>query len=30
MSDGDNAGGDATAWIAHIGFSASAEPPRCP
>lgn len=30
MSDGDNAGGDATAWIAHAGFSASAEPMRCP
>ncbi|WP_372612821.1 DUF3047 domain-containing protein [Halomonas sp.] len=30
MSDGDNAGVDATAWFTHLGFSASAEPPACP
>lgn len=30
MSDGDNAGVDATAWFSHLGFSASAEPPDCP
>ncbi|SDJ73758.1 DUF3047 domain-containing protein [Billgrantia gudaonensis] len=30
MSDGDNAGVDATAWFAQLGFSASPEPPECP
>ncbi|WP_227369794.1 DUF3047 domain-containing protein [Halomonas sp. M20] len=30
MSDGDNAGGDATAWFSGLRFSASAEPPTCP
>ena len=30
MSDGDNAGVDGTSWYAHIGFSDSAEPSRCP
>lgn len=30
MSDGDNAGGDATAWYYGVGFSASPAPPRCP
>lgn len=30
MSDGDNAGGDATAWFGGLRFSASSEPPRCP
>lgn len=30
MSDGDNAGVDATAWFAHLGFSADPEPPSCP
>nr|CDQ34993.1 hypothetical protein BN993_04461 [Virgibacillus halodenitrificans] len=30
MSDGDNAGGDATAWYYGVGFSASPTPPRCP
>jgi hypothetical protein len=30
MSDGDNAGVDATAWFTHLGLSASAEPPACP
>ncbi|EWH02080.1 DUF3047 domain-containing protein [Halomonas sp. BC04] len=30
MSDGDNAGVDATAWFTHLGFSASETPPDCP
>jgi hypothetical protein len=30
MSDGDNAGVDATAWFTRLGFSASAAPPECP
>ncbi|HET8790100.1 MAG TPA: DUF3047 domain-containing protein [Modicisalibacter sp.] len=30
MSDGDNAGGDATAWFSGLRFSASPEPPDCP
>lgn len=30
MSDGDNAGVDATAWFTHLAFSASSEPPDCP
>lgn len=30
MSDGDNAGGNATAWFTQLGFSASSEPPECP
>jgi hypothetical protein len=30
MSDGDNAGVDATAWFTHLAFSASPEPPDCP
>lgn len=30
MSDGDNAGGNATAWFTKFGFSASPEPPECP
>ncbi|MCH4562407.1 DUF3047 domain-containing protein [Halomonas sp. EGI 63088] len=30
MSDGDNAGVDATAWYTHLGFSASDDPPECP
>ncbi|WP_242458039.1 DUF3047 domain-containing protein [Halomonas sp. YLGW01] len=30
MSDGDNAGGDATAWFARLKFSDSPTPPRCP
>ncbi|MBB3329459.1 hypothetical protein BDK63_000299 [Halomonas campaniensis] len=30
MSDGDNAGVDATAWFSNLGFSASDEPPDCP
>lgn len=30
MSDGDNAGVDATAWFTHLGFSATPEPPDCP
>ncbi|MCL7940255.1 DUF3047 domain-containing protein [Halomonas sp. ATCH28] len=30
MSDGDNAGVDATSWFSHLAFSASSEPPDCP
>lgn len=30
MSDGDNAGVDATAWFTHLGFSATDAPPDCP
>ncbi|WP_242520752.1 DUF3047 domain-containing protein [Halomonas litopenaei] len=30
MSDGDNAGGDATAWFTGLEMSASASPPSCP
>ena len=30
MSDGDNAGGSASAWFTHLGFSATATPPTCP
>lgn len=30
MTDGDNAGGDATAWFTRLGLSASPEPPECP
>jgi len=30
MSDGDNAGVDATAWFTHLAFSTSDEPPACP
>lgn len=30
MSDGDNAGGSASAWFTHLGFSAHATPPTCP
>lgn len=30
MSDGDNAGGDATAWFARLGFSSSPDAPTCP
>lgn len=30
MSDGDNAGVDASAWFTHLAFSASNEPPHCP
>jgi len=30
MSDGDNAGGNATAWYYGLGFSDSSEPPDCP
>ncbi|GGX86202.1 hypothetical protein GCM10007160_11830 [Litchfieldella qijiaojingensis] len=30
MSDGDNAGVDATAWFTQLGFSATPEPPDCP
>lgn len=30
MSDGDNAGVDATAWFTHLAFSASPTPPDCP
>ncbi|MEQ6889995.1 DUF3047 domain-containing protein [Halomonas sp. CS7] len=30
MSDGDNAGVDATAWFTHLAFSASPTPPACP
>lgn len=30
MSDGDNAGGDATAWFSQLGFSSTSTPPRCP
>lgn len=30
MSDGDNAGGDATAWFSGLRFSSSPVPPDCP
>ncbi|MGC3874000.1 DUF3047 domain-containing protein [Halomonas sp. GXIMD04776] len=30
MSDGDNAGGNATAWFSGLRFSASSEAPSCP
>ncbi|WP_245550207.1 DUF3047 domain-containing protein [Vreelandella jeotgali] len=30
MTDGDNAGGDATAWFTKLGLSASPKPPECP
>lgn len=30
MSDGDNAGGNATAWFTHLGFSSSKDAPTCP
>ncbi|APE30192.1 hypothetical protein BOX17_04035 [Halomonas aestuarii] len=30
MSDGDNAGVDATAWFTHLAFSATPAPPSCP
>ena len=30
MSDGDNAGGDATAWYSTLTFSADPTPPSCP
>ena len=30
MSDGDNAGGNATAWYYGVGFSSSPELPTCP
>ncbi|WP_229755515.1 DUF3047 domain-containing protein [Vreelandella lutescens] len=30
MSDGDNAGGSASAWFTHLGFSANSTPPTCP
>ncbi|SDK81526.1 Protein of unknown function [Modicisalibacter muralis] len=30
MSDGDNAGGDATAWFSGLRFSSSSESPDCP
>ncbi|MDI4636642.1 MULTISPECIES: DUF3047 domain-containing protein [Halomonadaceae] len=30
MTDGDNAGGDATAWYARLAFSDASAPPRCP
>lgn len=30
MTDGDNAGGNATAWFTKLGLSASPEPPECP
>ncbi len=30
MTDGDNAGGNATAWFTRLGLSASPEPPECP
>jgi len=30
MSDGDNAGGDATAWFAGLRFSSTPMPPDCP
>ena len=30
MSDGDNAGGDATAWFSSLTFSADPNPPDCP
>jgi hypothetical protein len=30
MSDGDNAGGNATAWFTQVGFSSTADAPTCP
>lgn len=30
MSDGDNAGGNATAWFSQLGFSSTTTPPSCP
>ena len=30
MSDGDNAGVNATAWFTHLGFSSSKDAPACP
>ncbi len=30
MSDGDNAGVDASAWFSRLGFSSSPQPPNCP
>lgn len=30
MTDGDNAGGDATAWYSTLTFSADPSPPHCP
>lgn len=30
MSDGDNAGVNATAWFTHLGFSSTNEAPSCP
>ncbi|WP_048308832.1 DUF3047 domain-containing protein [Halomonas sp. PR-M31] len=30
MSDGDNAGGNATAWFSQLGFSSSSQAPACP
>ncbi|WP_136248204.1 DUF3047 domain-containing protein [Halomonas borealis] len=30
MTDGDNAGGDATAWFSRLTLSASPAPPNCP
>lgn len=30
MTDGDNAGGNATAWFTGLELSASPEPPECP
>ncbi|WFE71131.1 DUF3047 domain-containing protein [Halomonas sp. M1] len=30
MSDGDNAGGNATAWFSQLGFSSTPIPPSCP
>lgn len=30
MSDGDNAGVDASAWFSRLGFSSSPQPPDCP
>lgn len=30
MTDGDNAGGNATAWFTQLGLSASPRPPECP
>ncbi|MBT2771400.1 DUF3047 domain-containing protein [Halomonas sp. ISL-60] len=30
MSDGDNAGGNVTAWFTHVGFSSTKDTPICP
>lgn len=30
MSDGDNTGGNATAWFTHLGFSSTGAAPTCP